>query len=122
MLQSTKAKLVSIFTIVALVLTAFQGLIPMMPLSDTTLISAIVMFLVSGLTAWKQALSQDIANTALWPTIIVAIVATLGGLNDLFNVIPVADKTGQWIRFGITAITAILNILSNILWPKPSVG
>ena len=110
-------KLLNLFTVLVMVFTLFQGLIPNLPISDTTVISAVVMFLVSALTAWRQAFSQNISSASLWPTIIIAIIATLGGLNDLFNVVQIGEVAGQWIRFSITAITAILNLLSTILWP-----
>jgi hypothetical protein len=120
MSTSSKSKVVNIFTLLVLALTAFQGLIPTMPLSNPatlTLVSAIVMFLVSALTAWKQALSVEIDNAGIWPTLIVAIVATIGGLNDLFQVIPFGQNTSQWVRFGITFLTMIINLASKVIWP-----
>lgn len=112
-------KTVNILSVLAIIFTAFQGMIPSLPISDTTIVSAIVMFFVSGTTIWKQALSKEIANAALLPTIVVAIIATLGGLNDLLNVFHFSQVAGQWIRFTVTALTAILNMLSKILWPTP---
>lgn len=119
-MESKKSKITNIFTLLVLLGTAFQGLIPTIPLSNATtltILSAITLFLVSGLTAWKQALSVEIRNHSLKPTIIVAIVATLGGLNDLFNVIPLSETANQWIRFVITLITLFLNLASKVLWP-----
>ena len=110
-------KLLNLFTVLVMIFTLFQGLIPNLPISDTTVISAVVMFLVSALTAWRQAFSQNISSTSLWPTIIIAIIATLGGLNDLFNIVKISEVVGQWIRFSITAVIATLNLLSTILWP-----
>lgn len=75
------------------------------------------MFLVSGLTTWKQFLSNEIDNAALKPTIIVAIIATIGGLNELFNVVHFSAVADQWVRFTITLITMFLNVASKILWP-----
>lgn len=112
-------KTVTILTILALVFTTIQGMIPSMPLSDSTAVSAIVMFIVSGTTIWKQALSKEIDNSALIPTIMLAIAATLGGVNELLKLIPFSELTGQWIRFGITAVTALLNVLSKAIWPTP---
>lgn len=115
-------KLLNLFTVLVMFFTLFQGLIPSLPINDTAIISAVVMFLVQGLTAWRQAFSQNISNASLWPTIIIATVSTFGGLNDLFNVVQISEVAGQWIRFSITALTAILNLLSTILWPVKSVG
>lgn len=115
------SKLVNLFTLSVAILTIIQGLLPsmgaMVSATSMTIVSAILMFLVSGLTTWKQALSTEVQNKAMIPTIIVAIVATLGGLNDLFNMVPIGAVAGQWIRFIITSITAVLNIASKIFWP-----
>ena len=110
-------KLLNLFTMLVAIFTLFQGLIPSLPIPDTTVVSAIVMFLVLALTAWRQAFSQIITNAALWPTIIIAAIATIGGLNDLFGVFSISDIAGQWIRFSITALTAVLNLLSTTFWP-----
>lgn len=117
MLQSTKSNLAKIFTTIVVALTVFQGLIPTMPIADTTLISAIVMLLVSSLTAWGQYLSVSVSNRSLKSTLVVAIIATLGALNEFFGVIPMSESTGQWVRFAITAVTAIMNMLSSTIWP-----
>ena len=109
--------LLNLFTMLVAIFTLFQGLIPSLPIPDTTVVSAIVMFLVLALTAWRQAFSQIINNAALWPTIIIAAIATIGGLNDLFDVFSISDIAGQWIRFSITALTAVLNLLSTTFWP-----
>lgn len=112
-------KTVNILSALAIVFTAVQGMIPAMPLHDSTIISAVIMFLVSGTTLWKQALSKEIDNNALIPTIVMAVIATMGGINDLLNVFHFTPVAGQWIRFAVTAITGILNMMSKILWPTP---
>ena len=113
----SNSKLLNLFTMLVAIFTLFQGLIPSLPIPDTTVVSAIVMFLVLALTAWRQAFSQIINNAALWPTIIIAAIATIGGLNDLFDVFSISNIAGQWIRFSITALTAVLNLLSTTFWP-----
>jgi hypothetical protein len=119
---TTRKQLSDLFTVLVLILTTFQGIIPTMPIpspSSVTLVSAVVMFLVTGLTAWKQYLSVDISNAAMTSMLVVAVIATLGGLNDLFSVIHFGSTAGQWIRFSVTAVTMILNVLSKTLWPAP---
>jgi hypothetical protein len=117
MSTQAKSKWVNIFTLVVLFLTTFQGLIPALPMGNIPVISGVVMFAVSALTAWKQYLSVEIDNSSLWPTLVVAFIATLGGLNDLFSVVHLSENTGQWVRFGITLVTAFLNLASKILYP-----
>lgn len=117
MSNTQRSKLAALFTLLVLLLTTFQGLIPALPVTNTTLISAVTLFLVSALTAWKQYVSNEISNASLRPTLFVAIIATLGGLNELLNVFTISGTAGQWIRFGITLITAFINLASKILWP-----
>jgi hypothetical protein len=117
MSNSAKSKVTNLFTLLVLLLTTFQGLIPALPMGNTVVISAVVMFLVSGITAWKQYLSIEINNAGLTPTLFVAIIATIGGINDLLNVFPLSNTAGQWVRFGITFLTAFINLASKLLWP-----
>lgn len=117
-----KQKLVGVFTVTVIFLTTFQGLIPSMPFQNPntiTIVSAITLYLVTALTVWKQNLSKQIDDVAKWPTIIVGIVATIGGLNDLVGLVPIPEIVGQWLRFGITFIVMFLNVLSKVLWPTP---
>lgn len=120
MSTTQKNKWADLFTILILVLTVFQGLIPSMPIANTVLlatISAITMYVANGLTIWKNYLSNEIDNSANRPALILAIIATLGGLNDLFDVITFSDVTGQWIRFAITLLSAILTLVSKLFYP-----
>lgn len=120
MSNSAKSQVTNFFTIFALVLAAFQGMIPTMTwvsAGTLTLVSAIVMFLVSGTTIWKQILSNEIDSAAATPTIILAVIATLGAINELTNAVHIGAAASQWIRFGITAGTTILNLVSKIFWP-----
>lgn len=110
-----------VLTILVVVLTAFQGLIPTMPITNTitiSIISAVILFLVNTLTAWKQYLSKVIDNKAIIPIAIMCLLALVGGLNDLFKVFPFDDITNQWIRFGFTCATLVLNLLSQLMFPK----
>ncbi len=113
-------KAIIILTLAAYILTAIQFAIPTLKLAEPSqmIFSAVVMFLVSAVTIWKQKLSEYINTKALWPTIILAIIATLGGLNEFIKEVPINEVAGQWIRFGITVITAGLNGLSETIFPK----
>ena len=104
------------------ILTAFQGFIPAIPGINehtTTLISAITLYLVSSLTLWRQTISNEIANAAKKATWIVVIIASIGGLNDILNIIQLNETVDQWVRFGITFTTFVLNFVSKLLWPTP---
>lgn len=120
MSNKNKSRAVNILTILVVFFTAFQTAVATMPLQNPqtiTILGAILMYLVTTLTIWKQKLSIEIQNKSLWPTIVIATIATLGGLNDVFNVIPIAEIYNVWIRWGITFVTMFLNILSKLLWP-----
>lgn len=115
-----RSKIVNLLTIAVAFVTIFQGIVPSLPLQNAatlTVISSIAMFLASTLTIWKQRLSAEIDNKALWPTIIVAMIATFGGLNDLMGVFHFSAIAGQWIRFTITFITMSLNLVSKVFYP-----
>jgi len=120
MSNTAKSKITTLFTLLVIFLTAFQGLIPTIPAASNSALaitSAVTMFVVSSLTIWKQYLSNEIDNKAAKPTIIVAIIATIGGANDLFDVVHFSHLADQWIRFFITLVTMFLNVASKILWP-----
>lgn len=118
----TRSGLTRLFTLILVVLTTLQASVPSYPISNPStkaIIEAVFMFLVVGFTAWNQYLSVEVRNGAIWPTIIIAIIASIGGLNDLINVVPLSPVAGQWIRLAISGITTILNLASKSLWPTP---
>lgn len=120
--MKSNTKAVNILTILSIAFGIFQTMLLTAPFhnpENLTIASAITIFIVSALTTWKQLLSVEIANKAIWPTITVAIIATLGGLTDLLGVFHLPDSSWQWIRWGITFVTAVLNILSKQLWSTP---
>jgi len=113
---------VNALTIIVGIVALIQGLVPTMPIQNpqtATIISAVLMFLATILTVWKQYGSDEIRNNATTPILIVAGIAIVGGLNDLFAVFPMSETASQWVRFGITAATAILNFFSKIMYPTP---
>lgn len=116
----TQPNALKIFSTLVVFLTALQGLVPAMPITNPytiTLVSSILMFLVSALTAWKQYFAVDIKMSALRPTIFVAILATVGGLNQLFDVVHLSPLVSQWVRFGLTFVTMAINLTSKLLYP-----
>lgn len=120
MSSSQKSNLTTIFNAAVYILTGLQAMVPTMPLTPTgaTWVSVITMFLVSALTAWRQYISEKIDNKATYYTLIVALIATMGGLNELIEAINVPEKTGQWVRFTITFLTMVLNGLSKTIFPE----
>lgn len=120
MLPSTKAKITNLITMFVLMLTTFQALIPGPPMLDVLtgkIVSASIMFAVLILTNWKQALSLEIRNEARIPTLIMTGIAVFGGANDFFTVFHFSDSVNYWIRFSITGLVAMFNVISKTLYP-----
>lgn len=118
----TKTQTAGLLFIIITILTAFQGFIPSIPSINEhtiTLISAITLYLVSTLTLWRQTISNEIGNAATTATWIVVIIASIGGLNDILNIVHFSETVDQWVRFGITFTTFVLNLISKLLWPTP---
>ena len=117
-----KTNAIGVITILVLFLTTLQGLIPTIPITNETTItifSAVILFVVNGLTLIKNYLSIEINNVANKAALILLIVAILGGLNDLFGVISFSDTVSQWLRFSLTFIIAFLNLAAKLLFPTP---
>jgi len=109
-----------ILTIICGILTFMQLNVPNMPIADkhtSLIVSAVLMFLVTGFTAFKQWYSTSIKTSSIWITAIPFAIAIIGGLNDLYPVLIINAIVGQWIRFGITAGTMALNLLSKVYFP-----
>lgn len=120
MSSNQKSNLTTIFNAAVYIFTGLQAMVPTMPLTPTgaTWVSVIAMFAVSILTAWRQYVSEKIDNKATYATLFVALIATMGGLNELINAIDIPEKTGQWVRFTITFLTMVLNGLSKTIFPE----
>lgn len=118
---SKRKQLLKLFTILVAVVTSAQGMIAGMPMSPeaTKIVSSILLFLASGLTTWRQWLSNDTRNGAMWATGIVAAIATITGLADMVSTtFHMSATTGQWVRFGFTFITMTLSLVSQVLYPS----
>jgi hypothetical protein len=114
----SKYKLISVLI---LFLTVFQLVLPQMPAptNAVVIISAIVVFLVNGLGALNSYLSPDVLNRpALQASLFLFILAIIGGLNELLNVIPLGVEISRWVRFGLTFLGLLLNALAKELFPS----
>lgn len=116
----SRSEVTRLLTVLLVVFTTIQTGIPSYPIENPTtkaIIGAVFMFLVVGLTAWKQYISVEIRNAAIWPTLIIALIATLQGLNDLIEAIPFSVNTSTWIKIGISTLAMIFSLVSKSLWP-----
>jgi uncharacterized membrane protein HdeD (DUF308 family) len=116
-------QLLAFLTIAVMFCTGLQAMVPSMPFSNPDQVKAFSGILVCAgiaLTAFKQFASDEINNKALIPTLIVALVATLAGVADLMDKLPMNPHNAQWFRFAISALTLLLNITSTTLFSGAS--
>jgi uncharacterized membrane-anchored protein len=121
--MNLREKIVNVLTIIAPTLTVLQlGLTTIQGMSATLMVAltAILMFGVQLVTLWKQKLSEEIRDEAIWPTIILLVVSAAGLVNQyLVDILPITIFWGSVIRLGISAISTLLNNLSKVIWPTP---
>lgn len=116
-----KTAWLAVLTTLALFLTTFQPIIPTIPgitESGINIVGAVVFYVLSLTTIWKQYINDDIANMATKVTIWIAIAATITGALDLFNVFSLSTLTAQWIRFIFTFAVMFINIASKAMFPS----
>ena len=115
-----KAKTSNIITAVTAAAAILQTLIVNPPFSDRSVyvIGAILTYVVLVLTYVKQFLSPDVNAKAERFTIWTLVVASVAGLADLIGVFDLNEKTEAWIRWGISVVIALVNILSRTFFPS----
>ena len=117
---NSKIRWANILTAIASIIAIVQTFLTTPPFSTETVftIGAVLTYVSLLATTWKQYLSPEVASTGTKVTIAIAIAATLAGLLDLLNVTHFSDQTEQYVRWGITVASAILNILSKQIFPS----
>jgi hypothetical protein len=117
-----KNKWADILTWTISILGSFQFALTIVPGATPAFVAiggTVIMFLVNGLTGLKQYLSAMInEGKAMTPTLFIFIIATLGGLNELFDVVPMSEIAKQWVKFIITFSLMVLNLVSKTLYPN----
>ena len=115
-----RAKWTNILTAIATVVGVLQTTLTTPPFSVSVvfIFGAVLTYSILVLTAWKQFLSNDISDTGAHVTIIIAIIATVAGLVDLIPIFKVQPLVAQWIKWGISIVVLILNVLSKTLFPS----
>jgi hypothetical protein len=69
-------------------------------------------------TYGKQYLSPEVSNTGQHVTIGVFVAAVLTGILDFTHVLNLTAATANWIKWGITVATLIVNIYSKQIFPS----
>lgn len=118
--MNNSSNLSRLFTFLILMITVFQASVTAMPIADKTIISAVLLFLAIALAAAKQAVSVEVnSKNAKWATIIVLVIAIIGGINDakLIDIVHFSETTSQWLRVGVTLLVATLDQASKTFFP-----
>jgi hypothetical protein len=117
---NTKTRLANIFTALVSVLAICQTFLTHPPFSEHLVVigSAVLTYVIMALTTWKQYLSPEISNNGATVTIWIAVIATVTGLADLFNVFSFSETTSIYIKLAISVAVSIINILSKQLFPS----
>ena len=116
-----RQKIVFALTLAAGLLTIFQGLISAMTFLSAdaiTILSAVTLYLVTTVTIWKQKLSEEIRDGAIWATILVAIGATIAGFGDLIHAFHISDVAAQITRLAVTFVVLSITLFRRVLWPS----
>lgn len=117
---NTKTRLANVFTALVSIFAIFQTFLTHPPFTEVivTVGGAILTYLILVLTTWKQYLSPEISNDGATVTVWIAVVVTLTGLADLFNIFSFSESTSVYIKLGISVIVSIINILSKQIFPS----
>lgn len=115
----TRSGWTRVLTNITYLVVFLQSVLPSFHLNDSTatIWTVIFMTVASVATIWKQRLSVEIRDGAIWATVIVSLVALAGGVNELIPVIYLDDAQRDGARAIIVAIIGGLNLLSKSLFP-----
>ena len=115
-----KTRIANILTALAFVFATVQTFLTNPPFTAGTIavVGAIMTYAVLLTTTWKQYLSPEVTNAGARVTLWIALAATLTGVLDMLNVIHFSAIASQYIKWGITVIVAIINILSKQIFPS----
>lgn len=116
--SATKSRWANIFTALVAIFAIGQTLLMTPPFTPHQVyVWGLVLTVLSvAFTKWKQFLSPDVSGTGEKVTIWIAIAATIAGLLDLLPAFSLPVAVSQWIKWGVTVLMVILNILSKQLW------
>lgn len=117
---ANKARWANILTTLSVAVVIIQTLLTNPPFTPHAIYvgGLVLTYLSLVITKWKQYLSPDVNNTGGQVTVVIAIIATVAGVLDLLQVFNIAESTSQWIKWAVTVVVTLLNVLSKQLFPS----
>lgn len=119
--EATKARIANILTAIVTIVTVIQGtFLTDPPFSQQVIftIGAVFTYLAMVLTAVKQHLSPDVNSTGVKVTLWTIGITTVAGLADLVGIFHLADGPTQYVKWTISVVVMIMNVLSKQLFPS----
>lgn len=119
---SSKLRWANILTALASIIAVVQTMLTSPPFTPEQVIlwGTVFTYLTLAATSWKQYLSPEVSNTGAQVTLWMAVAITAGGLVDILGVFKFSDKTAMYVKWGITVLVAVINILSKQIFPSAS--
>jgi NADH:ubiquinone oxidoreductase subunit 6 (subunit J) len=96
--------------------------VPFLHGQQTIILGGIIGFLSAINTTWYQYLSEKIPNKVAMCSVLIAIVSSLGALNEFISIVPMNDSTSKSLTWIISLLSLIFQVWSKMKYvPKDKV-
>jgi len=118
---SQKQQFVKLLFIFGAVIAMVQSFIttagiPTLTKEEILVVGCILGILSSIATSWYQFWSKHIPNKVAITGLIVLLISTLGGVNDIFKLVPIKPGSAIWITWSISLASFALQLVSKIIY------
>jgi uncharacterized membrane protein HdeD (DUF308 family) len=119
--RKQKANLVKRLFLSGAIIAGIQSLLasshfPGLSDSYLAIIIGIISILAGLNTAFYQYLHDNIPNRIATSGLLMALASVVGGVNELFNIIPINGTYGVYITYSISAISFLLQLVSKVYY------
>jgi len=117
---NVKLRLANHLTTITAIVAIVQTTLTTPPFNPQTVavLTAICTLVTLIGTYGKQYLSPEVSNTGQQVTLGVFSAAVLTGILDFTHVLNLSAGTANWIKWGITVATLVVNIYSKQIFPS----
>lgn len=121
MTTSQKEQFVKILFIVGAVIALLQSFIttagiPNLTKEEILVVGGVLGILSSIATSWYQFWSKHIPNKVAITGLIVLLISTLGGVNDIFKIVRLNAQSAIWVTWSISLASFLLQVVSKIIY------